>query len=66
MLALGHEQRGVEFNLKGPVMELSSVPCEGDPSGSRETNRRDRGYIVLGIDDAAPHSGGPGLTPAGR
>ncbi len=63
ILALGHEQRGVEF--KGP-MDASdrSFLAKVIRAALGMANRRDGGYIILGIDDAAPESGGPGLNPS--
>lgn len=61
VLALGHEQRGVEF--KGPGA-AGDAPFRAKVirAALGMANRRDGGYIILGIDDAAPESGGPGLS----
>lgn len=63
VLALGHEQRGVEF--KGPG-DASDPPFRAKVirAALGMANRRDGGYIILGIDDKAPESGGPGLSAA--
>ncbi|MDQ6948579.1 MAG: ATP-binding protein [Actinomycetota bacterium] len=62
MLALGHEQRGVEFKGAGDSTDRA-FRAKVIRAALGMANRRDHGYIVLGIDDAAPQSGGPGLTP---
>lgn len=62
ILALGHEQRGVEFKGPGSTGD-TAFRAKVIRAGLGLTNRRDGGYIIVGINDKIPASGGPGLDP---
>lgn len=62
VLALGHEQRGVEFKGPGDAAD-PGFRAKVIRAALGMANRRDGGYIVVGIDDKEPQRG-PGLNTA--
>lgn len=61
LLALGHEQRGIEFKGPGDATD-KAFRAKVIRASLAMANRRDGGYAVIGIDDKDPAAGGPGLT----
>lgn len=62
-LTLGHESRGVEFKGAGSAGD-SAFRAVVIRAALGIANRRDGGYIIVGVDDNDPTSGQPGLSEA--